>query len=314
MGGGTSRRPLDCGWRHFDGASRNVLSVGGSSWELYVGHGLLIGLVGNAALNAPIYVYVSRWFQRRRGTALSLISSGQYIAGAVWPPVFERTIALFGWRPTMVGFGVAAAGTIIPLALVYLKASPPSHQPASLPRRNQSNARPALSPNVFFVSLLIASFRCCIPMAMPSAHLIAFCGDLGMLPVRGALALSMLLVCAFISRQFWGWVSDRYGGLPTLVICSTVQAAATAGFVYTQSEAELFAVAAVFGLDSADLSLPTYLPCANCSQPNRPIGASRWCSSSACRAWRWEVGGRGSSTITRALMLPLSRPASSPIW
>ena len=207
-----------------------ILSVGGSSWELYVGHGLLIGLVGNAALNAPIYVYVSRWFQRRRGTALSLISSGQYIAGALWPPVFERTIALFGWRSTMVGFGVAAAGTIIPLALVYLKASPPSHQPASLPGRNQSNARPALSPNVFFLSLLIASFLCCIPMAMPSAHLIAFCGDLGMLPVRGALALSMLLVCAFISRQFWGWVSDRYGGLPTLVVCSAVQAAATAGF------------------------------------------------------------------------------------
>ena len=122
-----------------------ILSVGGSSWELYVGHGLLIGLVGNAALNAPIYVYVSRWFQRRRGTALALISSGQYIAGALWPPVFERTIALFGWRSTMVGFGIAAAGTIIPLALVYLKAAPPSHQPASLAGRNadQHGARPA---------------------------------------------------------------------------------------------------------------------------------------------------------------------------
>ena len=249
-------------WTVVGGASMVLLglivSVGGSSWELYVGHGLLIGLVGNAALNAPIYVYVSRWFQRRRGTALSLISSGQYIAGALWPPVFERTIALFGWRSTMVGFGIAAAGTIIPLALVYLKASPPSHQPASLSGRNQSNARPALSPNVFFLSLLIASFLCCIPMAMPSAHLIAFCGDLGMLPVRGALALSMLLVCAFISRQFWGWVSDRYGGLPTLVICSAVQAAATAGFVYTQSEAELFAVAAVFGLGFSGL-IPAYI-------------------------------------------------------
>ena len=237
-----------------------IVSVGGSPWELYVGHGLLIGLVGNAALNAPIYVYVSRWFQRRRGTALSLISSGQYIAGALWPPVFERTIALFGWRSTMVGFGIAAAATIIPLALVHLKAAPPSHQPASLCGRNAEGdkASSALSPSVFFLSLLIASFLCCIPMAMPSAHLIAFCGDLGMLPVRGALALSMLLICAFISRQFWGWVSDRHGGLPTLVICSAVQAAATAGFVYTQSEAGLFAVAALFGLGFSGL-IPAYI-------------------------------------------------------
>lgn len=237
-----------------------VLSAGGSSWELYVGHGLLIGLLGNGALNAPLYVYVSRWFQRRRGTALSLISSGQYIAGALWPPVFERTIALFGWRSTMAGFGIAAAATIIPLALVYLKASPPSHRPTSLSRSNveQDNGASALSPSTLFVSLLIASFLCCIPMAMPSAHLIAFCGDLGMLPVRGALALSMLLVCAFISRQFWGWVSDRYGGLPTLVICSAVQATATAGFIVTQSEAGLFAVAALFGLGFSGL-IPAYI-------------------------------------------------------
>jgi MFS family permease len=237
-----------------------MLSVGGSPWELYVGHGLLIGLFGNAALNAPIYVYVSRWFQRRRGTALSLISSGQYIAGALWPPIFERTIALFGWRSTMVGFGFAAATVIIPLALINLKASPPNHQPTSLSGCNakHGNATSALSPNGLFLSLLIASFLCCIPMAMPSAHLIAFCGDLGMLPVRGALALSMLLVCAFISRQFWGWVSDRYGGLPTLVVCSAVQAAATAGFVFTQSEAGLFAVAALFGLGFSGL-IPAYI-------------------------------------------------------
>ena len=237
-----------------------VLSVGGSPWELYVGHGLLIGLLGNGALNAPIYVYVSRWFERRRGTALALISSGQYIAGALWPPIFEQTIALFGWRSTMVGFGIAAATFIIPLALIYLGNSPPSHSTASLAGRNseQDNGTSPLSPNVFFLSLLIASFLCCIPMAMPTTHLVAFCGDLGMLPVRGALALSLLLVCAFISRQFWGWISDRHGGLPTLVICSAIQAAGTAGFLFTQSEAGLFAVAALFGLGFSGL-IPAYI-------------------------------------------------------
>ena len=51
-----------------------------------------------------MYIYVSRWFDRRRGSALALISSGTYLAGAMWPPVFERVIAAFGWRQTMLWY------------------------------------------------------------------------------------------------------------------------------------------------------------------------------------------------------------------
>ena len=74
----------------------------GAPWQLYVGHGLFMGLIGNAGLNAPLFVYVSRWFDRRRGSALALISSGGYLAGFVWPTIFERSIAYFGWRWTMI--------------------------------------------------------------------------------------------------------------------------------------------------------------------------------------------------------------------
>ena len=77
----------------------------GQTWQLYLGHGLFMGLLGNAGLNAPLYVYVSRWFDRRRGSALALIASGQYISGALWPPIFESAIAAYGWRATMLWFG-----------------------------------------------------------------------------------------------------------------------------------------------------------------------------------------------------------------
>ena len=89
-----------------------ALSSGGEVWQLYLGHGLLIGLIGNGAINAPLYVYVTRWFEQRRGTALALIASGQYVAGAGWPPLFERAIAAYGWRQTMLGFGVVVAGLV----------------------------------------------------------------------------------------------------------------------------------------------------------------------------------------------------------
>ena len=101
-----------------------ALSSTGSVWALYVGHGLLIGLVGNGAIYAPLVVYVSRWFDRRRGSALALISSGQYIAGIVWPSVFERGIALYGWQTTMLAYAAVVVVVILPLTLLCLRPAP----------------------------------------------------------------------------------------------------------------------------------------------------------------------------------------------
>jgi MFS family permease len=239
-----------------------ALSCGGSPWQLYVGHGLFIGLIGNGGINAPLYVYVSRWFEARRGTAMALIASGQYAAGAFWPPVFERAIAAWGWRQTMLGFALVVAGIIVPLALVMLKPAPAATPEPVAAKGTTAGSGPrrviGMSPNLLFLLLSIASFLCCIPMALPSAHLIAFCGDLGMSPAKGAAMLSLLLTCAFFSRQFWGWLSDRIGGLLTLLICSVAQAAAVLGFLFTQDEAGLFAVSIAFGLGFSGL-IPAYL-------------------------------------------------------
>lgn len=237
-----------------------ALSSLGAAWQLYAGHGLLVGLFGLGAINAPLYVYVSRWFEAKRGTAVALIASGQYAAGAFWPPLFERAIAAWGWQQTMLWFGLLVAGVIAPLALLILKPPPIVAPPAEIVRA--AGAPPprllGLPPNVLFALLAVASFLCCIPMAMPSAHLIAFCGDLGIAPAKGAAMLSLLLVCAFLSRQFWGWMSDRIGGLLTLLTCSAAQALAVTGFLFTQDEAGLFAVAAAFGLGFSGL-IPAYL-------------------------------------------------------
>ena len=105
-----------------------LISSLGAPWQLYLGHGLFMGLLGNAGLNAPLFVYVSRWFDRRRGSALALISSGGYLAGFVWPTIFERSIAYFGWRWTMIGFAVLQLAVIVPLAIIFLR--PPPEMPA----------------------------------------------------------------------------------------------------------------------------------------------------------------------------------------
>lgn len=236
-----------------------LISSQGNEWHLWVGHGIFIGLLGNAGINAPLYVYVTRWFDRRRGAAVALIASGQYLAGAIWPQIFERTIAIWGWRQTMLGFALIVACVVAPLAALILR-PPPAAQPASGAGGNAPTgaALIGMPPGLAFMLLCSASFLCCITMSMPQAHLIAFCGDLGFQAGRGAAMLSLLLTCAFVSRQFWGWVSDKVGGLMTLLLCSGAQGLAVVGFLVTQDEAGLFFVSAAFGLGFSGL-IPAYM-------------------------------------------------------
>ena len=236
-----------------------MLSASGQAWQLYVGHGLFIGLLGNAAIHAPLYVYVTRWFELRRGTALALIASGQYVAGALWSPIFERAVAAYGWHQCMVGFGLFVVALVMPLAALFLRAAPelPEPKPGATGAVGKSTVLD-LPPNAVFGMLAVASFLCCIPMSMPAAHLIAHCGDVGLTAAKGAAMVSVLLVTAFFSRQLWGWISDRIGGLKTLVVGSLAQATAMTGFLLTQDEAGLFAVAVVFGLGFSGL-VPAYV-------------------------------------------------------
>jgi MFS family permease len=236
-----------------------TLSTLGPPWPLWIGHGLFIGLVGLGGINAPLYVYVSRWFDRRRGSALALISSGSYLAGALWPPLFERVVAHWGWRQTMLWYAVAEVVVIVPLALIFLRHPPEVIHPATTSRAGTTHERVlGLRPNIVFIMICGAAVLCCIPMAMPQGHLIAFCGDLGISRAVGAAMLSVLLGTAFLSRQIWGAVSDRIGGLRTVLIASLWQAASMTAFLLTQSETGLFTVAAAFGLGFSGI-IPAYV-------------------------------------------------------
>jgi MFS family permease len=233
-----------------------AISTLGEATLLVVGHGLLIGILGTGAIHAPLYVYVSRWFDRHRGTALALVASGQYLGGAFWPSLLLLVTVEWGWIAAMASFGAIALVTIVPVAALLLRPAPADPQSNS---STQANITLAMSrPNGIFALLCLASVLCCIPMAMPTTHLPALCGDVGIAPSRGAAMLSVLLGLAFVSRQIWGWLSDRIGGLATVLAGSVSQAAAIAGFLVIDSEAGLFAVAAAFGLGFSGI-IPAYL-------------------------------------------------------
>src|SRR5215831_5687078 len=271
-----------------------LLSTGGKTWQLYVGQGLFMGFLGVGGMNAPFYVYVSRWFDRRRGSALALISSGAYVAGALWPPIFERAVAYVGWRQTMLYYGLLEVVVIVPLAAMFLRAPP------ELPLRvdafgdlSAPNTVMGWPPNLVFALIGVASIFCCIPMAMPQAHLPALCSDLGILVSHGAAMLSVLLGTAFVSRQFWGWISDRMGGLNTVLAGSTCQIAAMSAFMFTQDEIGLFAVSAAFGLGFAGI-IPAYILAIReffpASQAYWRIPTFLFCSGSGMAIGGWLAG------------------------
>jgi MFS family permease len=186
-------------------------------------------------------------------------SSGSYLAGALWPPLFERAIASLGWRETMLWYAAAEVVVIVPLAAVYFRRPPELLHPATISGTGAGQTRLlGLPRNLLFAMMCGAGVLCCIPMAMPQGHLVAFCSDLGISRSMSALMLSVLLGTAFLSRQIWGVISDRIGGLATVLIGSAWQAASMVSFLLTQNEAGLFTVAAAFGLGFSGI-IPAYV-------------------------------------------------------
>ncbi len=237
-----------------------LLSSLGHRLDLYLGHGLFMGLLGNAGLNAPLYVYVSRWFDRRRGTALALIASGQAVAGTIWAPLFGQLLGHIGWQQTMRFYGVFTVAVILPAALLVFGKAPEGARASTAGPPEPAIGAPVLGmkPRSALALLSLASFMCCVPMAMPQGHLVAFCSDVGIPLTQGSTMLSVLLACAFIGRQFWGFVADRYGGLRAVLAGSACQAMTMTGFLLTQNEAGLFVVSAAFGLGFSGI-IPAYV-------------------------------------------------------
>jgi MFS family permease len=159
----------------------------------------------------------------------------------------------------MLWYALAEIVCIVPLAAIYFRAPPEVIHPAATSGASSSKARIlGWQPNAVFAAMCAAAVLCCIPMAMPQGHLVAFCSDLGISRSVSALMLSVLLGTAFLSRQVWGAISDRIGGLATVLIGSAWQAATMTAFLLTQNEAGLFVVAAAFGLGFSGI-IPAYV-------------------------------------------------------
>ena len=238
------------------GAGFILAAMTQSYWQLLVVQGVFIGFLGSASTFGPLVADCSQWFLKRRGIAVAIVASGNYIAGTIWPPFMQHAITAYGWRTTYVAIGIICIAIMLPLAQL-LKRRP--HFDDSASPANRASGHKGLLPGhpLLYPALVLAGLACCVAMSMPQVHIVAYCADLGYGPARGAEMLSMMLGFGVLSRLISGFVADRIGGLATLIIGSFLQMLALFFYIPFDGLMSLYVVSALFGLAQGGI-VPSY--------------------------------------------------------
>ncbi|MFZ9677244.1 MAG: MFS transporter [Quisquiliibacterium sp.] len=253
------------------GAGFVAASLGDSIWQFALLQGLVIGMLGSSATFAPLVADASLWFTRRRGIAVAICASGNYLGGAVWPPIVQHLVETIGWRQAYATIGIASTLLMLPLAMALRRRPPsqatlaPAGDTAAAPAPGSPRPAIAVTPNgipgisrgALQTLLCIAGVSCCVAMSMPQVHIVAYCGDLGYGAARGAQMLSLMLGAGIVSRLISGVICDRIGGLRTLLLGSALQGIALLLFLPFDSLASLYVISTLFGLFQGGI-VPAY--------------------------------------------------------
>lgn len=222
-------------------------------------NGIFLGFLGISATFGPLVADTSLWWDKRRGIAVAVCASGNYLAGSIWPSIAQYGVSTIGWRQTYIWMGVVCGLSMAGLSLL-MRPRPPlatASKPGASVRQLQVDRPFGVSIGRAQFLLCVAGLACCVAMAMPQVHIVAYCADLGYGPARGAEMLSLMLACGIISRLVSGMICDRIGGIRTLLLGSALQGIALLMFLPFDGLVSLYVISAMFGLFQGGL-VPSY--------------------------------------------------------
>lgn len=237
------------------GATFTAAAMAGSFLWLSALH-VVIGF-GSAACFGPLIADISHWFMRRRGIAVAVAASGNYLSGAIWPLLLGGVLAEHGWRTAYLLIAALVTVTLLGLGLTLRRRLPLNATVAAEAQASRAAHASGLSPATLQWLLAAAGVACCVAMSMPQVHIVALCVDLGYGPAVGAEMLSLMLFGGVVSRLVSGLVADRLGGLRTLLIGSALQAIALCLYLPVSGPVSLYLVSLVFGLSQGGI-VPSY--------------------------------------------------------
>ena len=227
-------------------------------WLFALSHGLLMGLFGSSSTFAPLLADTSLWWNKRRGIAVGVCASGNYLAGSIWPALAQQGVETLGWRNTYIWIGIVCGLGMACLAFLMRQRPPTLAVAAPGSVQSLASEKPfGMSIPAAHALLCVAGVGCCVAMAMPQVHIVAYCTDLGFGAARGAEMLSIMLACGIVSRLVSGAICDRIGGLKTLVLGSVLQGLALLLFLPFDGMVSLYLISALFGLFQGGI-VPSY--------------------------------------------------------
>jgi len=234
-----------------------VAANAGSYWSFVIAQAVLIGGLGSSSTFSPLVADISHWFVKRRGIAVAIVASGNYLAGTIWPPILQHGIETIGWRTSFMGLGLFCVVTMLPIALLLRRKAPVDHGDHATNGAHAVITTMPAPPMVLQCMLVLAGIACCVAMSMPQVHLIAYCGDLGYGPARGAEMLSIMLGLGVVSRLVSGLIADRIGGIGTLIVGSMLQCLALLLYLPFDGLMSLYIISGLFGLSQGGI-VPSY--------------------------------------------------------
>ena len=234
-----------------------LASISNEYWQYIAALCLLTGLLGSSATFSPVVADISHWFTRKRGLALSIVISGSYLAGAVWPPILQLFFDDYGWRISLQLVAIISLCLMLPLSLIFLKKPKHLISENKIDEDNRFISPLGFSPKTLQTVICCAGIGCCVAMSMPQVHIVSYTTDLGFAAQRGAEMLSLMLGFGIISRLISGFISDHIGGAKTLLIGSALQGAVLAAFLGSDSLTGLYIISACFGLAQGGV-VPSY--------------------------------------------------------
>lgn len=244
-------------------ASGSILAL--SMAQLVVGFGTSVGF-------GPLIADISHWFMKRRGIAVAIVASGNYLSGAIWPILLAGILADSGWRAAYAVLAVATLVVVIPLAFALRRQVPDSAHDMAEAASAANRQSSGLSPRALAWLLGFAGVGCCVAMSMPQVHIVSYCVDLGYGPAVGAEMLSLMLLGGVASRLVSGALADRLGGVRTLLLGSVLQAIALVLYLPSDALISLYVVSLIFGLSQGGI-VPSYALIVREYMPAREAGA-----------------------------------------
>lgn len=233
-----------------------VLAAHAETYTQFVlAQAILIGMFGCSATFGPLVADISLWFRRRRGIAVAIVASGNYLAGTFWSPILQTAMDDLGWRQAHLAIGILCLVIMLPLAY-FLRRRAQVTFPGTA-QTDEGRSPMSMSSSNLQILLIVAGLCCCIAMSMPQVHLVAYCIELGFAGSNGADMLALMLGLGVVSRLASGMIADRIGGVGTLLLGSSLQCLALVFYIPFDGLMSLYIVSGLFGLAQGGI-VPSY--------------------------------------------------------